>query len=71
MTLESELIAVRSLEAGESIGYGARFRCEKTTRVGVVAMGYADGYPRHARDGTPVRVGARTAALSAACPWTC
>ncbi len=56
MTLESELIAVRSLEAGECIGYGARFRCEKPTRIGVVAMGYADGYPRHAVDGTPVSV---------------
>ncbi|MGB1254219.1 MAG: alanine racemase [Thiolinea sp.] len=56
MSLESELIAVRELSAGESIGYGARFRCEGQTRVGVVAMGYADGYPRHAKDGTPVLV---------------
>ncbi|MEZ5538046.1 MAG: alanine racemase [Thiolinea sp.] len=56
MTLQSELIAVRELEAGECIGYGARFQCKKPTRVGVVAMGYADGYPRHAVDGTPVNV---------------
>lgn len=56
MTLESELIAVRSLAPGECIGYGARFRCQQPTRVGVVAMGYADGYPRHAVDGTPVSV---------------
>lgn len=56
MTLESEVIAVRSLEAGECIGYGARFQCQQPTRVGVVAMGYADGYPRHAVDGTPVSV---------------
>jgi alanine racemase len=56
MTLESALIAVRELAAGECIGYGARFRCEQVTRVGVVAMGYADGYPRHAADGTPVSV---------------
>lgn len=56
MRLTSELIAVRELAAGESIGYGARFRCEQPTRVGVVAMGYADGYPRHAKDGTPVWV---------------
>lgn len=56
MTLESELIAVRTLEAGESIGYGGRFRCEESTRVGVVALGYADGYPRHAMDGTPVKI---------------
>ncbi|WP_295453873.1 alanine racemase [uncultured Thiodictyon sp.] len=56
MTLESALIAVRDLQAGESIGYGGRFVCEHPTRVGVVAAGYADGYPRHARDGTPVAV---------------
>lgn len=61
MTLESALISVRELAAGESIGYGARFTCQAPTRVGVVAMGYADGYPRHAVDGTPVVVnGIRT-----------
>ena len=61
MTLESALIAVRELGVGESIGYGARFTCEQSTRVGVVAMGYADGYPRHAVNGTPVVVsGVRT-----------
>ena len=56
MCLESALISTRELAAGEPIGYGARFVCERPTRVGVVAMGYADGYPRHARDGTPVAV---------------
>ncbi|WP_295391169.1 alanine racemase [uncultured Thiodictyon sp.] len=56
MTLESALIAVRDLAAGEPLGYGGRFVCERPTRVGVVAAGYADGYPRHARDGTPVAV---------------
>ncbi len=61
MHLESRLIAVHQLAAGESIGYGARYTCERETRVGVVAMGYADGYPRHAVDGTPVAVnGQRT-----------
>ena len=53
MTLESKIIAVRDLPAGEPVGYGARFVSERPTRVGVVAMGYADGYPRHA----PTRVG--------------
>ena len=38
------------------MGYGARFVAERPTRVGVVAMGYADGYPRHAASGTPVLV---------------
>ncbi|MGB5831129.1 MAG: alanine racemase [Thiohalocapsa sp.] len=56
MYLESALISVRELPAGEAIGYGARFVCARPTRVGVVAMGYADGYPRHARDGTPVLI---------------
>ena len=56
MRLESRLIAIHELGAGDSIGYGARYTCDGPTRVGVVAMGYADGYPRHAPDGTPVAV---------------
>ncbi len=56
MTLESKIISVRELPAGEPVGYGARFLSERSTRVGVVAMGYADGYPRHAPTGTPVAV---------------
>lgn len=61
MTLVSALIAVRTLQPGEPVGYGGRFICARTTRVGVAAIGYADGYPRHARDGTPVAVnGQRT-----------
>ncbi|MDG1579589.1 alanine racemase [Pseudomonas sp. GOM6] len=61
MTLESKIISVRELPAGEPVGYGARFVAERPTRVGVVAMGYADGYPRHAATGTPVLVdGVRT-----------
>lgn len=61
MTLRSEIIAVQTLEAGETVGYGARFRAERPMRIGIVACGYADGYPRHAPDGTPVLVsGQRT-----------
>lgn len=56
MHLESALIAVRDVPAGEAVGYGARFVCPRSMRVGVVAAGYADGYPRHAPDGTPVAV---------------
>lgn len=63
MTLESALIAVRDLDAGEPVGYGGRFVCERPTRVGVAAIGYADGYPRHARDGTPIAVGGRLTRL--------
>ncbi len=56
MTLESRLIAVQDLRPGESVGYGGQFRAERAMRVGVVACGYADGYPRHAPNGTPVEV---------------
>lgn len=54
MTLQSEIIAVQSLDAGESIGYGCTFTADRPMRIGVVACGYADGYPRHAPTGTPV-----------------
>jgi len=63
MRLESHLIAIHELAAGESIGYGGRYTCTRPTRVGVVAIGYADGYPRHAPDGTPTAVNGRPAAL--------
>src|SRR5690606_12421109 len=61
MTLSSEVIAVRGLEAGESVGYGHAFTASAPMRLGTVACGYADGYPRHAPTGTPVMVcGVRT-----------
>ena len=63
MTLESKIISVRELPAGEPVGYGASFVADKPTRVGVVAMGYADGYPRHAPTGTPVFVDGRPGRL--------
>ena len=56
MQFTSQIIAVQTLGAGESLGYGHRFTATKKTRVGVVACGYADGYPRHAPNGTPVAV---------------
>ena len=56
MTLRSRLIAIQSVNAGQSVGYGSRFRAQRPTRIGVIACGYADGYPRHAPDGTPVLV---------------
>ncbi|MDD2721053.1 MAG: alanine racemase [Gallionella sp.] len=56
MTLESRIIAVQQLRAGDEIGYGALFRADRAMRVGVVACGYADGYPRHAPNGTPMQV---------------
>ena len=56
MSLRSRIIAVRELEAGEPIGYGGTFVTPHAMRVGVVAMGYADGYPQRAPEGTPVAV---------------
>lgn len=56
MSLTSEIIAIQTLKPGESVGYGQRFTADKTTCVGVVACGYADGYPRHAPNGTPIVV---------------
>ena len=64
MELHSEIVALRELAAGEAIGYGGRFVCQRPTRVGVVAAGYGDGYPRHARDGTPVLVNGQRARLA-------
>lgn len=61
MTLESRVIAVQELAAGEFVGYGWSFRAPQPMRIGVVACGYADGYPRHAPTGTPMSVaGVRT-----------
>jgi len=54
MTLSSEIFAVRNIAAGEPVGYGAKFIASEPTRVGLVAIGYADGYPRSAPTGTPV-----------------
>ena len=56
MTLRSRVIGVQSLSPGQSVGYGYRFTANRPMRIGVVACGYADGYPRHAPNGTPVSV---------------
>jgi alanine racemase len=56
MTLKSALIAVQDLKPNESVGYGGIYTAARAHRVGVVACGYADGYPRHAPNGTPVLV---------------
>jgi len=59
MTLQSSLIAVREIAAGETVGYGGAWRSERNTTIGVVAIGYGDGYPRHAPNGTPVLINGR------------
>jgi alanine racemase len=61
MTLASEVIGIQQLQAGDTVGYGSSFTAAGPMTVGVVACGYADGYPRHAPHGTPVLVdGVRT-----------
>lgn len=61
MTLRSEIIGIQQIKAGDAVGYGSRFTAEGPMMTGVVACGYADGYPRHAPNGTPVLVdGVRT-----------
>jgi alanine racemase len=57
MTLTSEIIGVQQLATGDTVGYGRTFTAPGAMRIGVVACGYADGYPRHAPSGTPVVVG--------------
>ncbi|MEY4420186.1 MAG: putative Alanine racemase [Pseudomonadota bacterium] len=64
LSLRSRLIATQDLQAGDSVGYGSAFTAEAPMRMGVVACGYADGYPRHCHTGTPVLVdGVRTRTL--------
>jgi alanine racemase len=61
MTLSSRILAVQYLQPGDTVGYGSSFTASEPLRVGVVACGYADGYPRHCTTGTPVLVeGVRT-----------
>jgi alanine racemase len=57
MTFASEIIAIREISVGDSVGYGARWTAERPSVIATVAAGYADGYPRHAPNGTKVFVG--------------
>ncbi len=64
MTLRSRLIATQQLQAGDTVGYGSSYTATTDQRIGIVACGYADGYPRHCGTGTPVLVdGVRTATV--------
>ena len=56
MTISSKLIATQNLKIGDRVGYGGRFQASRSMRIGIVAGGYADGYPRHAFTGTPVLI---------------
>ncbi len=63
MTLQTRLIAIRDLAAGERVGYGGTWSSDRPSRIGVAAIGYGDGYPRHAPNGTPVLVEGRRAPI--------
>ncbi len=56
MTFNSRLISIKQLKAGSAVGYGSTYVLKQDSRIGVVACGYGDGYPRHAPNGTPVLV---------------
>ena len=56
MTLSSKIISIQNLRVGDSVGYGSSFIADEPLRIGVVACGYADGYPRHCNTGTPILV---------------
>lgn len=63
MTLSSQLISVKPVKKGGGIGYGGTYICKKDMTVGIVAVGYGDGYPRHAKTGTPVLVNGKRCSL--------
>lgn len=64
LTLKASIIALRYIKQGQSIGYGARFICPKDMLIGVGSIGYGDGYPRTAQDGTPVLVNNKLCAIA-------
>ena len=63
MTLSTKVIGTQTLQAGDTVGYGSTFTADRPMRIGVVACGYADGYPRHCGTGTPVLVNGQRSRL--------
>ncbi len=64
MTLQCDLIAINQVPRGATVGYGAAYTCPRDMNIGVAAIGYGDGYPRHARNGTPVLINGKKASLA-------
>lgn len=64
MQLKAPIIDIKTLEAGETLGYGLQWCASTATRIALVALGYGDGYPRHAPNGTPAQIGSETAHLA-------
>lgn len=63
MELSSQIIAIQDLMPGDKVGYGGTYTCDKPTRIGIVAVGYGDGYPWHASNDTPVSINGQRAGL--------
>ncbi|PKH87372.1 alanine racemase [Colwellia sp. Bg11-28] len=63
MTLQANIIAIHTVNVGESVGYGNNWQAERETKLATVAIGYADGYPRNAKSGTPVFINGAQAPL--------
>ncbi len=63
LRLESEVVATRELNPGDWLGYGTGFQSDRSKRVGIVPLGYGDGYPRCLGTGTPVRIQGKTSQL--------
>jgi len=64
MTMQSELVAIRDITSGDGVGYGHNWVAKKQSRIGTIAIGYGDGYPRHAPSGTPVLVNGQRVPLA-------
>ncbi len=63
MTLSTVIIAIRNIEQGDSVGYNSRWVAQRPTTLATISMGYGDGYPRHAKNGTPILVNGQRAKL--------
>lgn len=63
MQLESKIIAIKTIQVGEYVGYGNSWQAQRKSLIGVIAIGYGDGYPRHAKTGTPVLINGQRAPL--------
>lgn len=64
MTMQAKVISTHLLEVGESVGYGSTWRALRPTKLAVIACGYGDGYPQHAKEGTPVLINGQRAQLA-------
>ncbi len=66
MTLAAPIISIRSIKSGDSVGYNSKWTAKRDSRIATLAIGYADGYPRHAKNGTPILINGKRTALAGA-----